>query len=261
MTQAYETIELAIDPRGLARLVLNRPDKHNALNAVMIRELTDAAKRLSGDTRVRAVVLSARGKSFCAGGDLAWMREQFVASRSSRIAEATRLAAMLQRLDELPKLVIAIIEGAAFGGGVGLVSVCDIVLASPTSKFALTETRLGLIPAIIAPFLIRRVGPGNARRLALNANPFGAGEARAIGLVSEIHESDKLNEAVERQIELALACAPGAIAETKQLLRGVATGSVSQPATAEALALRWESEEARRGIESFLNRTRPPWAP
>ena len=172
MTTSYETIRLETDARGVARLVLNRPDKHNALNAVMIGELTDAAMQLGHDSDVRAVVLSANGKSFCAGGDLGWMQEQFDADGDERIKEATRVATMLQHLDKLPKLVIAIIEGPAFGGGVGLAAVCDIVLAVPEAKFALTETRLGLIPATIAPFLIRRIGLTQARRFALNANSF-----------------------------------------------------------------------------------------
>ncbi len=261
MSSDYETIRLETDGRGVARLVLNRPDKHNALNAVMIRELTDAAMQLGHDSDVRVVVLSANGKSFCAGGDLGWMQEQFDADRDERIKEATRVATMLQHLDKLPKLVIAIIEGPAFGGGVGLAAVCDIVLATPETKFALTETRLGLIPATIAPFLIRRIGLSNARRFALNANPFDAGEAKSIGLVSEIHAPEKLEAALARQLDLALACAPGAIADAKQLFRKIATGAVAQSETIEALAKRWESEEARQGIEAFFQHRRPPWAP
>ena len=261
MTSSYETIRLETDARGIARLVLNRPDKHNALNAVMIRELTDAAMQLAHDSGVRAVVLSANGKSFCAGGDLGWMREQFDADRDERIKEATRVATMLQHLDKLPKLLIAIIEGPAYGGGIGLAAVCDIVLAIPETKFALTETRLGLIPATIAPFLIRRVGFANARRFALNANAFDANEAKSIGLVSEIHAPPALAAAVAQQLESALACAPGAIADAKQLFRKITTGAVSQSETIEALAKRWESEEARQGIEAFFQHRRPPWAP
>lgn len=261
MTTSYETIRLETDARGVARLVLNRPDKHNALNAVMIGELTDAAMQLGHDSSVRAVVLSANGKSFCAGGDLGWMQEQFDAHGDERIKEATRVATMLQHLDKLPKLVIAIIEGPAYGGGVGLAAVCDIVLAVPEAKFALTETRLGLIPATIAPFLIRRIGLTQARRFALNANPFDADEAKNIGLVSEIHTPDKLEAALARQLDLTLACAPGAIADAKQLFRKIATGAVPQSETIEALAKRWESEEARQGIEAFFQHRRPPWAP
>jgi methylglutaconyl-CoA hydratase len=257
----FQTIRLTIDPSGVAHLVLNRPEKHNAINAEMIRELTDVARRLAGDTAVRAVVLSSSGNSFCAGGDLAWMREQFTASRAARISEATGLGVMLRLLDELPKLVIAIVQGPAYGGGVGLASVCDVVLAAREAKFALTETRLGLTPATIAPFLVARIGHGNARRLALNAHPFSAGEALAIGLVSEVHAVHDLAGAMERQLASALAAAPGAISAAKQLLRNVAMGTISHSETVDALADRWESEEARLGIESFFAKKRPPWAP
>ena len=260
MNQTYETILLDIDRRGIARLVLNRPDKHNAFNAAMIRDLADAATLLSDNSAVRAVVLSANGKSFCAGGDLAWMRAQFDADRAARIAEASRLANMLRLLDELPKLLIAVIHGQAFGGGVGLASVCDIVLAPPETKFALSETRLGLIPATIAPFVVRRIGPANARRFALNANPFGAEEAKIMGLVSEIHEPAGLDAALEKQLDLALACAPGAIADAKQLFRRATSGTISQAETVEALADRWQAEEARQGVEAFFLSRRPPWA-
>jgi methylglutaconyl-CoA hydratase len=260
MIQTYETIHLETDARGIARLVLNRPDKHNALNAAMIREITDAAMRLANDNSVRAVVLSANGRSFCAGGDLVWMKQQFDADHTTRVLEASHLAAMLRCLDELPKLLIAVIEGSAFGGGVGLAAVCDIVLAAPDAKFALTETKLGLIPATIAPVLLRRIGLANIRRFALNACPFGAVEAQSIGLISEIHERQELGAAVERQIDLALACAPGAIADAKQLFRRVAAGAISQSATAEALAARWEADETRQGVEAFFLHRRPPWA-
>ncbi len=257
----YETIRLTTDPSGVTHLVLNRPEKHNAINAAMIRELTDAAKQLSSAPEVRAVVLSSSANTFCAGADLTWMREQFAATRAARIAEATSLGTMLRVIDEMPKLVIAIVQGPAFGGGVGLASVCDIVLAAREAKFALTETKLGLIPATIAPFLVARIGHGNARRLALNASPFNAEQALAIGLVSEIHELHDLAGAMERHLASALAAAPGAIAAAKQLLRNVAEGAISHSETVDALASRWESEEARHGIESFFAKKRPPWAP
>jgi len=261
MTGSYETIRLTTDPKGVAHLVLNRPDNHNAINAAMIRELTDVTGLLATDPAIRAVVLSSSGNSFCAGGDLSWMREQFDATRAARIAEATNLGAMLRLIDGLPKLVIAVIQGATYGGGVGLACVCDIVLAAPEAKFALTETKLGLIPATIAPYLVSRLGHGNARRFALNAGPISAEEARAIGLVSEVHPLHELSHAMERQLALALNAAPGAVAAAKQLLGNVAAGTISLSETVDALADRWESEEARRGIESFFAKQRPPWAP
>ncbi|HUR43871.1 MAG TPA: enoyl-CoA hydratase-related protein, partial [Aestuariivirga sp.] len=147
------------------------------------------------------------------------------------------------------------------GGALGLLSVCDIVLAATEAKFALTETKLGLVPATIAPFLVARIGHANARRFALDAGHFSAEEARASGLVSEVHALHDLAPAMERHLDLALAAAPGAIAATKQLLRHVATGTISQSEAVAALADRWESEEARNGIEAFFAKSRPPWAP
>ena len=260
MTLSFETIRLETDGRGIARLTLNRPEKHNSFNSIMIREIAVAATTLAADAGVRAVVLSAIGKSFCAGGDLAWMQEQFDAGRAARLAEASRLAAMLRLLDELPKLLIAVIEGPAYGGGVGLASVCDIVLAAPRTKFALSETRLGLVPATIAPFVVRRIGLANVRRFALNARPFAAEDALTMGLVSEIHVPHELAAALERQLDLALACAPGAIADAKQVFRRAASGDLNEAAAAEALADRWESTEAREGIAAFFQQRRPPWA-
>jgi methylglutaconyl-CoA hydratase len=259
MTSPYETIRLETDSRGVARLTLDRAERHNAFNSAMIRELTEAARSLAEDGAARVVVLRAAGASFCAGGDLAWMRAQFAAARSARMAEAAALAAMLTALDELPKPAIAVVEGPAYGGGVGLTAVCDIVLAGPRARFALTETRLGLIPANIAPPLIRRIGIASLRRLALTAAPFSAEEALRIGLVSELHDAEALEEAVERHIGRALACAPGAIAAAKRLFRRIAVGEATPLDTVEALADRWESEEARHGIAAFFDSKQPPW--
>ncbi len=155
----FETIRIATDTRGVARLTLAQPQKHNALSARMIGELTDAANALSDDRSVRVVILEAEGRSFCAGGDLGWMREQFDADRPARITEATRLAMMFKALNEIAKPVIGRLHGNAFGGGVGLMSICDAAVAAADAKFGLTETRLGLIPATISPMS----SPGSAR--------------------------------------------------------------------------------------------------
>ncbi len=260
MAQPYETIRLEIDAGGVASLVLNRPAKHNALNAVMIRELTDAVGRLAGDDVIRVVIISAAGETFCAGVDLSWMEEQFAAAHPARLAEASRLTLMFRHLDELPKLLIAIIDGPAYGMGVGLAAVSDIVLATPRSEFVLSEIRLGLMPAAIAPYLVRRIGLGALRKYALNATPIGASEARNLSLVSEIHENQHLSGAIDRQVDNALASAPGAIAESKKLFRRIASGAVTQSGIVEALAARWESSEAQQGVAAFFQRSPPPWA-
>lgn len=260
MSVRFETIRLDSDGRGVTRLTLARPDKHNALNATMIREITAAAEVMAADDAVRVVVLAAEGRSFCAGGDLDWMKRQAEKDRAGKLQEAGALARMLERLDRLPKLVIGDVRGAAYGGGLGIVSLCDIVFASESSAFALTEVKLGLIPATIGPFVVRRIGGPNARRVMLNARPFGAREAQRMGLVSEIVPASDIDAAIEREIGFALACAPGAVADTKSLLRRLAAGeNIGAEATSSLLVDRWESAEAKAGISAFFSRSKPHW--
>jgi methylglutaconyl-CoA hydratase len=256
---AFETILLDRDARGVARLTLNRPARHNALNAAMIAELTEAAQRIETDPAVRVVVIAAAGKSFCAGADLDWMKQQFSASPEERAREAQRLAAMLRAIDELSKLVIGVINGAAYGGGVGLASVCDMVIAGPDARFALSETRLGLIPATIAPYLHRRIGATGLRRLALHGMPFGADEAKSIGLVSLAVAAADIEAMTAQHIALALACAPGAVADAKLLFREIAAGRAGEAEAIEALARRWSTDETQAGIAAFFNKTKAPW--
>ncbi|MBT4891273.1 MAG: enoyl-CoA hydratase, partial [Rhodospirillales bacterium] len=167
----FETIRLDVDARGVARLTLNRPEKHNSLNAQMIAELRAALSQIDDEGGVRVVILSGEGKSFCAGGDLGWMKDQVDSDRDGRIDHATELATMLKELDGLTKPTIARVNGQAYGGGIGMMAVCDIVIAVDDARFALTETRLGLIPATIGPFVVARMGEGAVRRVALNACP------------------------------------------------------------------------------------------
>lgn len=246
---------------GIARLILNRPEKHNALNAQMIRELRQAVEMLSGDEAVRVVILAASGKSFCAGGDLNWMREQVDKDRAGKIAESSQLALMLKDLDELPKPLIGRIHGPAYGGGVGMVSVCDIAIGSENAKFALTETRLGLIPATIGPYVVRRLGEGAARQVFMNGQAFDANRAVKLGLLAEAVRESDLDEAVGRQAGAFLACAPGAVARAKALCQALARENREDTLeyTANCLADAWESEEASQGIAAFFDREQPPW--
>ncbi|ADZ68816.1 crotonase/enoyl-CoA hydratase family protein [Polymorphum gilvum] len=258
----FETIALSTDARGVATLTLSREDKHNSMSAQMIDDLTEAARQLAADRSVRVVVLTGAGTSFCAGGDLAWMRAQFDADRATRIAEARKLALMLQALNELPKPLIGRIQGQAFGGGIGLMSVCDVALAGAWAKFGLTETRLGLIPATISPYVLARMGEGNARRVFMSARIFSAEEARELGLVSRVVEADELDEAVEREVKPYLTAAPGAVAAAKALARslGPAISDAVIAETVEKLADCWEAPEAREGIAAFFDRRKPAWA-
>ncbi len=257
----YDTIRYAVDDRGIARLTLARPEKHNALSAVMIGELTDAAVRLGADAAVRAVVLDADGKSFCAGGDLEWMREQFAADRQARIAEATRLAMMFKALNEVPKPLIARVHGNAFGGGIGLISVCDTAVAAEEAKFGLTETRLGLIPATISPYVVARIGEGRARPLFMSARLFDGAEAKETGLLTRVVEADRLDAAVGAEALTYLAAAPGAAGRAKRLARslGAPITDAVVAATIEQLADTWETDEAREGVSAFFEHREPSW--
>ncbi|MBD8892011.1 crotonase/enoyl-CoA hydratase family protein [Roseibium litorale] len=258
----YETISIATDARGVATLTLNRPDKHNSLSARMIDELTHAAAELGSDPAVRVVVLTGAGASFCAGGDLGWMREQFDADRQTRMVEAQKLAHMLRDLNELPKPLIGRVQGQAFGGGIGMMSVCDTVIAVETAKFGLTETRLGLIPATISPYVLARMGEGKARRVFMSARLFGAEEARDLDLVARVVSEADLDAAVEAEVKPYLSAAPAAVAASKALARslGPAISVDVIEDTIRRLADTWETPEAQEGIQAFFEKRKPSWA-
>ena len=256
--KAHETIRCEETAPGVIRVTLDRAAKHNAINTAMIRELTDVAAHLAASS-CRAVVLAAAGESFCAGGDLGWMREQFDAPEARRGEQARALFRMLKALDELPQMLIGLVQGPAYGGGVGFACVCDVVIAAPAARFALTETRLGLIPATISPFVMRRSGPAALRRIGLHGAPIGAEEAKAMGLVSEIASPGALEDALQRHLDLLLSAAPGAVADAKALYRTLAEKGGDEQTVANALAERWRSDEARAGIAAFFAKEAPPW--
>ncbi|SFT63876.1 crotonase/enoyl-CoA hydratase family protein [Sedimentitalea nanhaiensis] len=259
----YQTISVETDPRGVARLTLIRVGKHNAMSAEMIAELTDAAAQLGADDAVRVVVLAAEGKSFCAGGDLGWMRAQMAADGETRYREARKLAEMLGALNTLPKPVIGAVQGNAFGGGLGLISVCDVAVGADHVKMGLTETRLGLIPATIGPYVVARMGEARARRVFMSARLFDAAEAIDLGLLARIVPAADLEVAVEREVVPYLSCAPGAVASAKQLVRDLAP-TVDEAAidmTIRALVDRWETAEADEGIGAFFEKRKAAWMP
>jgi len=258
---SYETISIAVDERGVATLTLDRAEKHNSLSAQMIDELTQAAGELGSDDKVRVVVLTGAGASFCAGGDLGWMREQFEASREARMAEARKLAMMLKSLNELPRPLIGRVQGQAFGGGIGMMSVCDTVIAVDSAKFGLTEVRLGLIPATISPYVLARMGEGKARRVFMSARIFGAGEARDLDLVARVVSEADLDAAVEKEIKPYLSAAPAAVAASKALARslGPAITDAVIDDTIRRLADTWETPEAQEGISAFFDKRKAGW--
>ncbi|MEM8577658.1 MAG: crotonase/enoyl-CoA hydratase family protein [Pseudomonadota bacterium] len=257
----YQTIDIQTDARGVATLTLARPEKHNALNAAMIAELTEAAATLGADPAVRVVVLTGAGRSFCAGGDLAWMQEQMEADPETRAREAGKLAWMLQALNTLPKPLIGALQGNAFGGGVGMASVCDVALGVDSLKMGLTEVRLGIIPATIGPYVIARMGEGRARRVFFSGRLFGAGEAVELGLLARIVPADALAEAVEAEVAPYLDTAPGAVAAAKALARDLGPRIDAEviEGTIAALKNRWETEEAAEGIGAFFDKRKARW--
>ena len=257
----FETLLLDIDARGIARLTLNRPDTHNALNATLIHELRSAAEWLGRADGLRAVVLTGAGKTFCAGGDLGWMQENMKKTRTQRVSESGDLARMLRALNEMPLPLIGRINGPAYGGGVGMISVCDIAIGVDTGIYSLSETRLGLLPANIAPYVVARMGEANARRTFLTARRMGGAEARSLGLLSDVVSADELDAAVEREIADLLQCAPGAVAATKKLIAYVDAHDLDTNMiyTADKLADAWETDEGREGITAFFAKRAPFW--
>ncbi|WP_154493987.1 MULTISPECIES: crotonase/enoyl-CoA hydratase family protein [unclassified Paracoccus (in: Bacteria)] len=256
------TIRIETDARGIAHLWLARPEKHNALSAQMIRELTAAAQTLGQDPQVRAVVLAAEGASFCAGGDLGWMQDQMRADAETRRAGARELAMMLNALNELPKPLIGRVQGNAFGGGVGMISVCDVAIGVPEARFGLTETRLGLIPATIGPYVLARMGEDKARRVFMSARLFGAEEAMRLNLLAATAAPDALDAAVEAEVLPYLSCAPGAVAAAKRLARrlGPPITATQIDMSIQALVDAWEGGEAAEGISAFFDKRKPAWA-
>ncbi len=251
-----------IDGRGVARVVLNRPEIHNAIDDVLIARLTAVFTELDGDAGVRAVVLSATGKSFSAGADFKWMQRTAGYSEAENIADAEKLGEMFRILNGLSKPTLALVQGGAYGGGVGLTCCCDIVIASEDARFSLSEVRIGLIPATISPYVVRAMGVRQARRYMLTGEIIDAGAARKLGLVHEIVAADALEAAGEDMIDTLFAGGPGAQAAIKRLVARVADGPVDADMIADSARRIAESratDEAKEGIAAFFAKRRPAW--
>lgn len=253
----------SIDDHGVARIVIDRPDRHNAFDEALIAALTDNFTTLGNDPAVRAIILSGNGKSFCAGADIGWMRRAASWSEAENLADAMKLSAMLSAIDTCPKPVVARVHGVVAGGGVGLVACADMSVAIEGAQFRLSEVRLGLTPATISPFVIARIGAGQARRWFLTAEGFGAAEAQRIGLTHETASDDAAADAVIANWLTHLgAAAPGAVADAKALVRDVAGRPVSDALrheTAARIAARRASAEGREGIAAFFDKRKPAW--
>jgi methylglutaconyl-CoA hydratase len=241
---------------------MNRPALHNAFDPVLIAELTAALDTLAADHDVRVVVLEGEGPSFSAGADLNWMRGMAAASEEENRQDALALARLMRTLDELPKPTIARVHGAAFGGGVGLIACCDIAIGVPDAAFGLTESRLGLLPAVISPYVIAAIGARHARRYFASAERFDAAEALRIGLLHQVVPAERLDDAVQQQIDLLLKAGPHAAASAKALVRAVC----AQPDrdrldtdNAALIARLRVSPEGQEGISAFLEKRPARW--
>ena len=254
----------SVDARGIATLTLNRPDRHNAFDDALIATLTAALEAVGARPDVRAVVLTGAGRSFSAGADLEWMRRTAGYTHEANLADADALVRLMHTLDRLPKPTIALVQGAAYGGGVGLVACCDIAIATERARFCLSEVKLGIIPAAISPYVVQAIGPRQARRYFTTAEIITAERALAIGLVHEVVGPAGLPAALDAVIDALLLGATGAQAAAKDLVflcEGRAIDAALGAETARRIAERRASPEGREGLGAFLDKRRPAWAP
>ncbi|WP_026873089.1 enoyl-CoA hydratase-related protein [Inquilinus limosus] len=246
---------------GVGTVVMDRPDRHNAFDEHVIADLTAAFARFGADDSVRAVVLRGAGKSFSAGADLDWMRRMAAYDEAANLADARALAALMRTIDMLPKPTVALVHGAAYGGGVGLVACCDIAIATEAASFSLSEVKLGLIPAVISPYVVRAIGARAARRYFLTAERFDAVEARRLGLVHELVAGDGLEEAARQVMAALRGNGPAAVRAAKDLIAAVAgrpPAEVEEDCARRIAAIR-AGEEGREGVAAFLEKRKPSW--
>jgi len=258
---SYQTLQCELN-QGVGLIWLNRPELRNAMNDLMLAELGEAIENAMHDDAVRVVLLAGRGKAFCAGGDLAWMKKARDMSPQEAQADSGRLAAVLRRLHDSPKPTVARVQGSAFAGGLGLVAACDIAIASAQTRFCLSEVKLGLIPAMISPYVIKAIGERQARRYFLSAEVFEAAEAWRIGLVQHIVPDEELDGAINAMLGQLLAAGPQAIGHCKRLIADVAGKAIDDALVAETarrIAQVRASDEAQEGIAAFFEKRSPAW--
>jgi methylglutaconyl-CoA hydratase len=257
----FRTIETQIK-QSVAIIWLNRPDVRNAMNDVMIAELNEAVSAAIDDNEIRAIVLAGRGKAFCAGGDLNWMLKAKDMTPDEAAADSMQLARLLQMIYESPKPTVARVHGSAFAGAMGLVAACDVAIAAHFTKFCLSEVKLGLIPAMISPYVIKAMGERQARRFFLSAEVFDAAEAYRIGFVHDLCPEEELDANMNRILGALLMGAPQALHKAKQLIRDVAGKEISidlAADTAHRIAQCRAGDEAQEGIAAFFEKRKPSW--
>lgn len=256
----FETISYSLEDR-VAAVTLDRPEVHNAFNEVMISELTEIFKKISEDESVRVVVLTGNGKSFSAGADLNWMKKMINYSYEQNLEDSLKLAELFFLMYSLPKPIIARVNGAAIGGGAGLVAVCDIAIAAENAKFSLSEVKLGLVPACISPYVIRKVGEGRCREFFLTGERLTAKRALGAGLVNHVVPLEELDQAVQEKVEQLISSGPKALAMCKELLKNVPGMSFDKAKTytADMIASMRIGDEGQEGMNAFLEKRKPKW--
>jgi methylglutaconyl-CoA hydratase len=260
MSKTYETIR--IQKEGpVAKISFCRPEVRNAFNDAVIYETTDLFRSLKEDKDLRVIVLTGEGKSFCAGADLNWMRRVKDYSYEKNLEESLALADLFYLIYTMPLPIIGRINGAAIGGGTGFVSVCDISVAAESAEFSFSEVKIGLVPACIGPYVIRKIGEGKAREFFISGERLTAADAYRIGLVNRYYPDDKLDEKIDRLIGIILSSGPDAIKMAKELVSNVPLMSPDKfkPYTAEMIAKLRESDEGQEGMDAFLNKRKPKW--
>jgi methylglutaconyl-CoA hydratase len=255
--------DIEIEKAGrVASIVINRPERHNALDIAMIDEFHAALDQVAEDRHIRVLQIRARGTSFCAGADINWMRRMAEYDAASNIADAKRLAGLFEKIAFMTVPTICVVNGPAYGGGIGIVSACDFAVAAPNAEFVLSEVKLGLIPAVISPHIIRAIGANAAKRLFLTGAKFGAAEAQRLGLLSDVVPAADLDAAVAALTKQLLENAPEAMAEAKELVQFVASRPLGREVidgTAERIAKRRASAEGKEGLSAFLEKRTPSW--
>ena len=247
---------------NVVHVLLNRPDVRNAFNQTSIAELTAAFAQLGTEDSVRAIVLGAAGSAFCAGADLNWMQQMAGYDYAENLADASRLAAMLKTIYLCPKPVVAAVQGDCYAGGMGLVAACDIAVAADLAHFCLSEVKLGLIPATIAPYVIKAMGENAARRYFVTAERFTASEATRIGFVHATVPADELDGAVAHIVKALVTASPNAVREAKRLVRDIGGAPITDALiddTAQRIAVVRASAEGREGVGAFLEKRKPGW--
>lgn len=257
-----DSILYSASPDGVATVTLNRADKHNAFDDQIIDELTQLFRRINNDDSIRVMVLAANGRSFSAGADLSWMKRMATYSYDQNLTDAKALATMLSTLNSMRMPTIACVQGATFGGAVGLVSCCDLAVASSNASFSLSEVKIGLIPATIAPYVVAAIGERAARRYFLTAERFDAEQALRLGLLSTVVESDALDTTLAAHIKQLLANSPQAVAQAKELVFAVSNRTINDELindTCERIANIRVSDEGQEGLTAFLDKRAPSW--